>query len=123
MPAPQVCVRSHPAGKPHASPRGSPAIPARSPHGPHHVLASCTSGYCFRENRFLRLLAKDASIGPDPAFSYDNLAMQVGRRDGMSSGLEQRRWSPKSQFALETDAFAQAIRDNAVPLGVAPKEG
>ena len=83
---------------------------------PSGILASCTSGYSFRENRFLRLMATDASIGLDPAFSYDNLTMQIGRRDGMSSGLEQRRWPSKNQFALEMDAFAQAIRGNATPL-------
>jgi predicted dehydrogenase len=83
---------------------------------PSGILASCTSGYSFRENRFLRLMATDASIGLDPAFSYDNLMMQIGRRDGMSSGLEQRRWSGKSQFAIEMDAFAQVIRADAVPL-------
>ena len=83
---------------------------------PSGILASCTSGYSFRENRFLRLMATDASIGLDPAFSYDNLTMQVGRRDGMSSGLEQRRWPAKSQFANEMDAFAQSIWADVVPL-------
>ena len=46
-------------------------------------------------------MATDASIGLDPAFSYDNLTMQIGRRDSMSSGLEQRRWPAKSQSANE----------------------
>ena len=83
---------------------------------PSGVVASCTSGYSYHENRFLRLMATQASVGLDPAFSYDNLTMQINRRQGMSNGLEQRRWSPKNQFALEMDAFAEAIRGDRVPL-------
>jgi predicted dehydrogenase len=30
--------------------------------------------------------------------------------------LEQRRWSPKNQFALEMDALAEAIAHDRVPL-------
>ncbi len=83
---------------------------------PSGVLASCSSGYSYHENRFLRLSATEASVGLDPAFSYDNLTMQISRRQGMSSALEQRRWSPKNQFALEMDAYAEAIRADRVPL-------
>ena len=83
---------------------------------PSGVLATCGSGYSYHENRFLRLMTAEASIGMDPAYGYDNLTMQILRRDGISSALEQRRWSPKNQFALEMDAYAEAIRTNAVPL-------
>ena len=83
---------------------------------PSGVLASCNSGYSYHENRFLRLMGSEAWAGLDPAFGYDNLTMQIGRRAGKSSGLEQRRWSPKSQFALEMDAFAEAIAHDRVPL-------
>ena len=83
---------------------------------PSGVLATCGSGYSYHENRFLRLMAAEASIGMDPAYSYDNLTMQILRRDGMSSALEQRRWAPRNQFALEMDAYAEAIRTNAIPL-------
>ncbi len=83
---------------------------------PSGVLASCSSGYSYHENRFLRVMATEAAFGLDPAFSYDNLAMQVSRRAGMSQSLEHRRWSPKNQFALEMDAYAQAIRADRVPL-------
>ncbi len=83
---------------------------------PSGVMAVCGSGYSYHENRFLRLMATEATFGLDPAYGYDNLTMQIARRDGMSSGLEQRRWAPKSQFALEMDAYAEAIRTEAVPL-------
>ena len=83
---------------------------------PSGVLASCNSGYSYHENRFLRLMATEATVGLDPAFSYDNLTMQISRRQGMSNGLEQRRWAPKNQFALEMDAYAEAIRADRVPL-------
>ena len=83
---------------------------------PSGVLASCNSGYSYHENRFLRVMGSEAWAGLDPAFSYDNLTMQIGRRAGKSSGLEQRRWSSKNQFALEMDAFADAITHDRVPL-------
>ncbi len=83
---------------------------------PSGVLASCSSGYSYHENRFLRLLTTEASVGLDPAFSYDNLTMQVSRRVGTSQGLDHRRWSPHNQFALEMDAYAEAIRAGRTPL-------
>ena len=61
-------------------------------------------------------MAAEAAVGLDPAFSYDNLTMQISRRQGMSNGLEQRRWPPRNQFALEMDAFAEAIRGDRMPL-------
>ncbi len=83
---------------------------------PSGVLATCSSGYSYRENRFLRVMGTEAWAGLDPAFGYDNLTMQIGRRAGMSAGVEQRRWSPKNQFALEMDAFAEAIARDRTPL-------
>jgi predicted dehydrogenase len=83
---------------------------------PSGVLATCSSGYSYHENRFLRVMGAEAWAGLDPAFSYDNLTLQIGRRAGKSGGLEQRRWSPKNQFALEMDAFAEAIAHDRLPL-------
>ncbi len=83
---------------------------------PSGVLATCSSGYSYHENRFLRVMGTEAWAGLDPAFGYDNLTMQIGRRAGDAAGLEQRRWSPKNQFALEMDAFAEAIAHDRVPL-------
>jgi predicted dehydrogenase len=83
---------------------------------PSGVLATCSSGYSYHENRFLRVMGTEAWAGLDPAFGYDNLTMQIGRRSGTSAGLEQRRWSPKNQFALEMDAFADAITHDRIPL-------
>jgi predicted dehydrogenase len=83
---------------------------------PSGALAVCGSGYSYHENRFLRVMGAEAWAGLDPAFSYDNLTMQIGRRAGQSNALEQRRWSPKNQFALEMDAFAEAITHDRMPL-------
>ena len=83
---------------------------------PSGVLAVCNSGYSFRENRFIRVMGTEAWAGLDPAFGYDNLSMQIGHRKDKSSSIEQRRWSPKNQFALEMDAFAHAITHDHAPL-------
>ena len=82
---------------------------------PSGVVATGTSAYGFHENRQLRCMAETAWFGLDPAFSYNNLQMQIGRKEGMGSGRETRVWTPKNQFAVEMDAFAQAIRANQRP--------
>jgi len=77
---------------------------------PSGIVAACSSGYSFHENRQLRVMARDAWMGLDPAFSYDNITMQTGRRVGMANAIEQARFGHKNQFALEMDHFAEAIR-------------
>ena len=83
---------------------------------PSGVIATGTSGYSFHEDRCLRCAATDGWFGLDPAFSYDNLVMHVGHKAGMASAREQRVWTPKNQFAVEMDAFADAIRHDREPL-------
>jgi predicted dehydrogenase len=83
---------------------------------PSGVLASCQSGYSFHEQRALRVMAADGWFGLDPAFSYNNLVLQAGRRAGMANGEETRRWAPRNHFANEMDAFAEALRVGREPL-------
>jgi predicted dehydrogenase len=83
---------------------------------PSGVEASCVSGYSFHETRRLFVMSEAGSVGLDPAFGYHNLTMHLSRKIGMSNGEETRHWTPKSHFALEMDAYAEAIRGNEVPL-------
>ncbi len=82
---------------------------------PSGILATGLSNYSAHENRALRVMAADAWYGADPAFGYDNLMLQVGRKQGRSNVLEQRRLAPHNQFATEMDAFAEAIRAGREP--------
>ncbi len=82
---------------------------------PSGILASGLSDYSAHENRELRIMAADAWYGADPAFGYDNLVLQVGRKQGRGNVLEQRRFAPRNQFATEMDAFAEAIRADRQP--------
>ena len=82
---------------------------------PSGILASGLSNYSAHENRELRVMATDAWYGADPAFGYDNLVLQVGRRQGRTNALEQRRFTPHNQFAAEMDAFAEAIHADREP--------
>ena len=82
---------------------------------PSGVVATGTSAYGFHENRQLRCMAETAWFGLDPAFSYNNLQMHIGRKEGMSSARDTRVWAPKNQFAVEMDAFAEAIRADRQP--------
>ena len=83
---------------------------------PSGVEASCVSGYSFHETRKLYVMSERGSAGLDPAFGYHNLTLHTQRKIGMSSGAQTRVWTPKSQFALEMDAYAEAIRANLAPL-------
>ena len=83
---------------------------------PSGVLATGTSGYSFHEDRRLRCAATEAWFGLDPAFSYNGLVMHIGHKAGMASAREQRVWTPRNQFAVEMDAFADAIRHDREPL-------
>ena len=76
---------------------------------PSGVLASGSSGYSFHESRQLRCMAADAWFGLDPAFSYNGLVMHIGKKAGDATALEARTRSPKNQFAVEMDAFAEAL--------------
>ncbi len=82
---------------------------------PSGVIATGTSGYSFHEDRRLRCAATDGWFGMDPAFSYSGLVMHIGRKVGGATSMEQRTWTPKNQFAVEMDHFAEAIRANREP--------
>ena len=83
---------------------------------PSGIIATGASGYSFHESRQLRVHAERGWFGLDPAFGYDNLALQINRKQGEASGLETRRFPPHSQFAREMDAFALSLHNNAPPL-------
>lgn len=83
---------------------------------PSGVFASGSSGYSYHENRHLRVMAADAWFGLDPAFGYDNLTLQIGRKAGKANSQDQRHFSPHNQFATEMDDFAERIRSNQEPL-------
>ncbi len=83
---------------------------------PSGVFASGSSGYSYHENRHLRVMAAEGWFGLDPAFSYDNLTLQIGRKAGKANSEEQRRFPSHNQFATEMDDFAERIRSNQEPL-------
>ncbi len=82
---------------------------------PSGVVASGTSAYSFHESRFLRVHAETGWFGMDPAFGYDNLTLAISRKAGKASSNEMRRFSPKSQFAQEMDAFAASLHAGQEP--------
>ena len=83
---------------------------------PSGVIATGSAGYSFHESRQLRVHAESGWFGLDPAFGYDNLSLQISRKEGRASALETRRFSSHSQFAREMDAFALSLHNNTTPL-------
>lgn len=82
---------------------------------PSGIVASGQCGYSFHESRMLRIHAETGWFGADAAFGYDNIAVAINRKEGQSSATESRRFSPKSQFAQEMDAFAAALQSGEEP--------
>jgi predicted dehydrogenase len=82
---------------------------------PSGVLAQCMSGYSHHESRHLRVMTTDAYIEMDPAFSYQGLAMHIGRKAGPAYATEMRKFAEKNQFGREMDHFAECIRANRQP--------
>ncbi len=103
--------------RPHGDPRFREVedVCAFTLHFPSGVVATCASGYSFHESRRLRVMGATGWAELDPAFGYTNLAMHLGRQDGPATVRETRRFAPASQFALEMDAFAVAIRTGVTP--------
>ena len=83
---------------------------------PSGVIATGSAGYSFHESRQLRVHAESGWFGLDPAFGYDNLSLQISRKEGKASALETRRFSSHSQFAREMDAFSLSLHNDTVPL-------
>ncbi len=82
---------------------------------PSGVFASGSAGYSYHESRQLRVMASDGWFGLDPAFGYENLALQAGQKAGQANSKEERRFSAKNQFAVEMDHFAERIRADQQP--------
>ena len=51
-----------------------------------------------------------------PAFAYDGLELQIGRKMGQANTTNSIGLSPVDQFAREMDAFAWSIRNDMTPL-------
>ena len=82
---------------------------------PGDVMATCMAGYSFHATRMCRAMTPEAWYGLDPAFDYGNLSLQIGRRAGAGLSVETRRFDTGNQFAIEMDAFAEALRAGRAP--------
>ena len=82
---------------------------------PSGVVANCSSAYSLHESRQLRVMGSTGWLNLDPAFAYENLELNFGRKVGRGNAVERRRFPPRNQFALEMDHFAEAIRADRIP--------
>jgi predicted dehydrogenase len=87
----------------------SVAFQMRFPSG---ILSNNITGYDVHESRRYRVHATEAWFGMDPAFSYDNLRMELSRASGPLELPEHPRQSPRNQFALEMDHMADCVRSD-----------
>ena len=82
---------------------------------PSGVMANCLCGYDAFQNKRLTLHFERGSIEMPNAFAYENQRLMVSRRDGQVAAQAERQITPKNQFALEVDHFADFIREDRVP--------
>ena len=82
---------------------------------PSGAMANCSSGYSLHESRWLRVHMPDRWIGLDPAFGYDGIALETGRRMGQGNAVDRTRLPSGNQFAREMDHFADALKAGVQP--------
>ena len=82
---------------------------------PSGAIANCSSTYNSHETRRMRVAMDAAWVDLDPAFSYENLRMRIGRKAGKAHAVEERAYSDRNQFAREMDHFAECIRAGRQP--------
>ena len=82
---------------------------------PSGAVAVCNSAYSMHEKRTLSVSTAQSTFVIDPAFGYNNLVYRLETAAGLTPSRDERRFEPKSQFATEMDAFADAIRAGRVP--------
>ena len=83
---------------------------------PSGVVANCASGYSFHQSNHIRVQNEAAWFHMSPAFAYDGLELQIGRKMGQANTTNSIGLSPVDQFAREMDAFAWSIRNDMTPL-------
>ncbi len=82
---------------------------------PSGVVAMCTSSYSSHELRQYEVLGTEAWARMDNAFSYHGQKLTVQRREGQGTAASEYSLSPKDQFALEMDHFAECVRTGRKP--------
>jgi predicted dehydrogenase len=79
---------------------------------PSGVLSNCTTSYMHHYLGYARVMAEQAEILLQPAFSYGGLKLHVRARQGE----EDINLPDVNQFASEMDHFARCVLDNKQPV-------
>ena len=82
---------------------------------PGGALSTNATSYGAHENRRYRVSAETGWVGLDPAFSYENLALETSHAEGMVEERAHPGITPKDQFALEMDHMAACVLANQPP--------
>lgn len=82
---------------------------------PSGVIAQCLTSYGAYQSKGLRLRFEAGGIEMPDAFAYRGQRLFVGRKSGGLPVREERRVTPRNQFALEIDHFARCIREGVRP--------
>jgi predicted dehydrogenase len=85
---------------------------------PSGVLAICSTSYGYHRASRFRVFGSDAWGQLDPAFTYNGLQMEIGRKsanNSMAENITQVRMREKNQFALELDHMADCVIHDRTP--------
>jgi predicted dehydrogenase len=83
---------------------------------PGGVLVNCSTSYGVHETRRYKCITdKGASMGLDPAFSYNGLQIEGEYAEGKNHFKHHPTIPDKDQFALEMDHFSQCVMNNQTP--------
>ena len=79
------------------------------------TLANCVSSYGAHECKDMQIRLEKGWIALENAFAYQGQRLRIAQRHGESEEVNEVRLSPKNQFTLEIDHFAQCVLQDETP--------
>jgi predicted dehydrogenase len=79
------------------------------------LLAYCSTSYAHHGANRFHVMAEQAEMVMNPAFSYGGLKLKVRARGGPEKEIEVPGIEKFNQFCAEMDHFAECVRDNTEP--------
>ncbi|MFH8133596.1 Gfo/Idh/MocA family protein [Pantoea osteomyelitidis] len=79
------------------------------------TIANCVSSYGAHECKDMQIRLEKGWIALENAFAYQGQRLRIAQRHGEGEEVNEVRLSPKNQFTLEIDHFAQCVLKDETP--------
>lgn len=79
------------------------------------AIANCVTSYGAHECKDMQIRLEKGWVALENAFAYQGQRLRIARRHGEGEEVKEVRLSPKDQFTLEIDHFAQCVLHDETP--------